>query len=321
MFNTYGTTTSTIGGGTPVWKKIVDKLTSGASLGILPTIGTVYPAGSPVCVSAVGGIALPIEFYRTSSAVIASAAVPAVLGVYAIRIGENPVDTDAISIGGQSFEFVTTPATGKATIGATSALNAAALEALIDDNATLMATFTSSVVDDTIYLTQKVGGTGALPAVVVTQATGGTGLEAHASTVIVGSAVVAAVTATEVVIHAGENYEVPVAGDKIKVLSTGVELTVSGVGELTEGTITLTVSTITAAIADEAVLYLSEHAGTDIDVANFKGLTENDVYAETGTTYATVAVVTSGTVYADRVPFVPQEVKSYIPNIIFEGGI
>ena len=321
MFNTYGSTTSTIGGGTPVWKKIVDKLTSGASLGILPTIGTVFPAGSPVCVSAVGGTALPIEFYKTAAAVVATPAVPAVLGVYALKIDENPVNLDSISIGGEAFDFVTTPATGKVTIADTAALNAAALEALIDDNVTLMATYTSSVVDDTIYLTQKVGGTGAMPAVVVTQATGGTGLEAYISTVTVGTAAAAAVTATEISISSGDNYEVPVAGDKIKVLSTGVELTISNVAAASEGAIVLTVNTITAGIADDAILYLSEHAGTDIDVANFKGLTENDVYAETGTTYATVAVVTSGTVYADRVPFVPQEVKSYIPNIIFEGGI
>jgi len=192
---------------------------------------------------------------------------------------------------------------------------------LIAANETLNAVYDTAVAGDTILFTQKVGGTGAEPAIVVTQKSAGTGLEAYISTLVVGSAAVAAVTATEVSILAGDNYKVPVAGDKIKVLSTGVELTVSDVAEPSEGAIVLTVSTITGGIAEGAILYLSEHAGTDIDVANFKGLTENDVYAETGTTYATVAVVTSGTVYADRVPFVPQEVKSYIPNIIFEGGI
>lgn len=321
MFNTYGSTNSIVGGGTPVWKKIVDKLTSGASLGILPTIGTVYPAGSPVCVSAVGGTALPIEFYKTSAAVIATPAAPAVLGIYALELEQNAANTDTISIGGVTFEFVTTPASGKVTIGDDAGATATALQVLIAANSTLNAVYDTAVAGDTILFTQKVGGTGAMPAVVVTQATGGTGLEAYISTLVVGSAAVAAVTATEVSILAGDNYEVPVAGDKIKVLSTGVELTVSEVAAPSEGAIVLTVSTITAGIAQGAILYLSEHAGTDIDVANFKGLTENDVYAETGTTYATVAVVTSGTVYADRVPFVPQEVKSYIPNIIFEGGI
>lgn len=321
MFNTYGSTNSIVGGGTPVWKKIVDKLTSGASLGILPTIGTVYPAGSPVCVSAVGGTALPIEFYKTSAAVIATPAAPAVLGIYALELEQNAANTDTISIGGVTFEFVTTPATGKVTIGDTAAETVTALQVLVAADATLGAAFTATAAGDTLLLTQKVGGTGAQPAIVVTQATGGSGLEAYISTLVVGSAAVAAVTATEVSILAGDNYEVPVAGDKIKVLSTGVELTISEVAAASEGAIVLTVSTITAGIAAGAILYLSEHAGTDIDVANFKGLTENDVYAETGTTYATVAVVTSGTVYADRVPFVPQEVKSYIPNIIFEGGI
>lgn len=321
MFNTYGSVTSTIGGGVPVWKKVVDKLTSGANLGILPTVGTVYPAGSPVVVPSVGGTALPIEFYKTSAAVVASAASPAVLGIYALEIEQNAANTDTISIGGVTFEFVTTPATGKVTIGDTAAETVTALQVLVAANATLGATFTATAAGDTLLLTQKVGGTGAQPAVVVTQATGGAGLEAYISTLTVGSAAVAAVTATEVSIVAGDNYQVPVAGDKIKVLSTGVELTISEVADAENDAIVLTVSTITAAIAEGAILYLSERATKDIDVADFKGLTENDVYAETGTTYATVAVVTSGTVYADRVPFVPQEVKAYIPNIIFEGGI
>jgi len=321
MFNTFGSTTTTIGGGIPVWKKVEDKLTSGAKLGVVPAIGSVLPAGTPVVVDKVGGTAMPIAFYKTAAAVVATPASPAVKGVYALEIEQNAANTDTIAIGGVTFEFVTTPASGKVTIGDNAGATATALQVLIAANETLNAVYDTAVAGDTILFTQKVGGTGAQPAIVVTQATGGSGLEAYISTLVVGSAAVAAVTATEVSILAGDNYKVPVAGDKIKVLSTGVELTVSDVAEPSEGAIVLTVSTITEGITEGAILYLSEHAGTDIDVANFKGLTENDVYAETGTTYATVAVVTSGTVYADRVPFVPQEVKSYIPNIIFEGGI
>jgi len=321
MFNTFGSTTTTIGGGIPVWKKVEDKLTSGAKLGVVPAIGSVLPAGTPVVVDKVGGTAMPIAFYKTAAAVVATPASPAVKGVYALEIEQNAANTDTIAIGGVTFEFVTTPASGKVTIGDNAGATATALQVLIAANETLNAVYDTAVEGDTILFTQKVGGTGAEPAIVVTQKSAGTGLEAYISTLVVGSAAVAAVTATEVSILAGDNYKVPVAGDKIKVLSTGVELTVSDVAEPSEGAIVLTVSTITGGIAEGAILYLSEHAGTDIDVANFKGLTENDVYAETGTTYATVAVVTSGTVYADRVPFVPQEVKSYIPNIIFEGGI
>jgi len=321
MFNTFGSTTTTIGGGIPVWKKVEDKLTSGAKLGVVPAIGSVLPAGTPVVVDKVGGTAMPIAFYKTAAAVVATPASPAVKGVYALEIEQNAANTDTIAIGGVTFEFVTTPASGKVTIGDNAGATATALQVLIAANETLNAVYDTAVAGDTILFTQKVGGTGAEPAIVVTQKSAGTGLEAYISTLVVGSAAVAAVTATEVSILAGDNYKVPVAGDKIKVLSTGVELTVSDVAEPSEGAIVLTVSTITGGIAEGAILYLSEHAGTDIDVANFKGLTENDVYAETGTTYATVAVVTSGTVYADRVPFVPQEVKSYIPNIIFEGGI
>jgi len=321
MFNTFGSTTTTIGGGIPVWKKVEDKLTSGAKLGVVPAIGSVLPAGTPVVVDKVGGTAMPIAFYKTAAAVVATPASPAVKGVYALELEQNAANTDTIAIGGVTFEFVTTPASGKVTIGDNAGATATALQVLIAANETLNAVYDTAVAGDTILFTQKVGGTGAEPAIVVTQKSAGTGLEAYISTLVVGSAAVAAVTATEVSILAGDNYKVPVAGDKIKVLSTGVELTVSDVAEPSEGAIVLTVSTITEGIAEGAILYLSEHAGTDIDVANFKGLTENDVYAETGTTYATVAVVTSGTVYADRVPFVPQEVKSYIPNIIFEGGI
>lgn len=200
MFNTIGSTLTTFGGGVPVWKEVFAKMTSGAKLGVVPAIGSVLPAGTPVVVDKVGGTAMPIAFYKAAAAV-------------------------------------------------------------------------------------------------------------------------ADVTATEIVIVAKDNYEAPIVGDKIKVLSTGVELTVSEVGEVANDTITLTVSTITAGIAEGAILYLSEHSAVDIDVANFAGLTLFDVYAETGTTAATVAIVASGTVYADRVPFVPQEVKSYIPNIIFEKGI
>lgn len=198
MFNTFGSTTTTIGGGVPVWKKVEDKLTSGATLGILPAIGSVLPAGTPAAVSAVGGTAYPIYF----------------------------------------------------------------CEAATGDS--------------------------------------------------IGS--------TALVIKAGDNYEVPVVGDKITVVD-GQELTISAVGDETDDVITLTVTELTANIAAGAILYLSEKDSKDIALANFTGLTENDVYAETGTTAATVAVVTSGTVYADRVPFVPFSVRNRIPNIIFEGGI
>jgi len=321
MFNTFGSTTTTIGGGIPVWKKVEDKLTSGAKLGVVPAIGSVLPAGTPVVVDKVGGTAMPIAFYKTAAAVVATPASPAVKGVYALEIEQNAANTDTIAIGGVTFEFVTTPASGKVTIGDNAGATATALQVLIAANTTLNAVYDTAVAGDTILFTQKVGGTGAQPAIVVTQANAGTGLEAYISTITVGSAAVAAVTATEIVIVAKENYEAPIAGDKIKVLSTGVELTVSEVGEVANDTITLTVSTITAGIPKDAILYLSEHATVDIDVENLAGLTENDVYAETGTTAASVAVVTAGTVYADRVPFVPFSVRNRIPNIIFEGGI
>lgn len=321
MFNTFGSTTSTIAGAVPVWKEVFAKLTSGATLGVVPTIGTVLPAGTPVVVDEVGGTAMPIAFYKTAAAVVASAASPAVKGVYALELEQNADNTDKIAIGGVTFEFVTTPASGKVTIGADAGATATALQVLIAANTTLNAVYDTAVAGDTILFTQKVGGTGAQPTIVVTQATGGSGLEAYISTITAGSAAVAAVTATEVVIVAKENYPAPVAGDKIKVLSSGVELTISEVGAVSNETITLTVSTITAGIAEGAILYLSEHSSVDIDVANLTGLTLFDVYAETGTTAATVAIVTSGVVYADRVPFVPQEVKSYFPNIIFEKGI
>ena len=62
MFNTFGKTSTTFGGGVPVWKKVDSIMTGGAKLGILPEIGEVLPAGTPVVVDAVGGTALPIYF-------------------------------------------------------------------------------------------------------------------------------------------------------------------------------------------------------------------------------------------------------------------
>ena len=132
----------------------------------------------------------------------------------------------------------------------------------------------------------------------------------------------AASGATAVKIEAGENNFVPEVGDKVTVYTSGgQELTISVVGAASEGVITLTTTELTAAISAGATLYLSERDSKDIDIAKLAGLTYNDVYAETGTTAASVAIVQGGTVYADRVPLIPANVKSLIPNIIFEGGI
>ena len=198
MFNTFVETSTTIGGGVPVWQEINETLPSGASLGILPAVGTVLPAGTPIAVSSAGGTGYPIYF--------------------------------AVA------------ATGDAT----------------------------------------------------------------------GS--------TKLVINAGDNYAVPVVGDKITVID-GQELTISVVGEASEGAIALTVTELTADIAAGAVLYLSERDSKDISLANLAGLLGKDVYGQTGQTYATLQVVLGGTVYADRVPFVPFEVRNRIPKISFVGGI
>ena len=83
MFNTFGKTSTTCGGGVPVWKKVDSIMTSGAKLGILPEIGEVLPAGTPVVVDAVGGTALPIYFAVVSEL--------AASGASAVKIeaGEN----------------------------------------------------------------------------------------------------------------------------------------------------------------------------------------------------------------------------------------
>ena len=200
MFNTFGKTSTTFGGSVPVWKKVVDIMTSGGTLGILPAIGGILPAGTSIVIDAVGGNVLPIYFLEVSE--------------------------------------------------------------------------------------------------------------------------LAASGATAVKVTAGDNHTVPVVGDKVTVYTSGgQELTISVVGEAVEGEITLTVTELTADIAAGAILYLSERDEEDIAIANLAGLTYNDVYAETGTTAASVAIVQGGTVYGDRVPFIPTSVKSLIPNIIFEGGI
>ena len=200
MFNTFGKTSTTFGASVPVWRKVTDIMQSGGTLGILPAIGGILPAGTPVVIDAVGGTALPIYF---------------------------------------------------------------------------------AVVSET-----------------------------------------AASGASAVKIEAGENNFVPEVGDKVTVYTSGgQELTISDVGDVTSGEITLTTNGLLGEIAAGTTLYLSERDAKDIDIAKLAGLTYNDVYAETGTTAATVAIVQGGTVHADRVPLIPANVKSLIPNIIFEGGI
>ena len=200
MFNTFGKTSTTFGASVPVWRKVTDIMQSGGTLGILPAIGGILPAGTPVVIDAVGGTALPIYFAVVSE--------------------------------------------------------------------------------------------------------------------------LAASGASAVKIEAGENNFLPEVGDKLTVYTSGgQELTISVVGAASQGVITLTTTELTAAISAGATLYLSERDSKDIDIAKLAGLTFNDVYAETGTTDASVAIVQGGTVYADRVPLVPANVRTLIPNIIFEGGI
>lgn len=200
MFNTFGKTSTTFGASVPVWREVDSIMQSGGTLGILPEIGGILPAGTPVVIDAVGGTVLPIYFAVVSE--------------------------------------------------------------------------------------------------------------------------LAASGASAVKIEAGENNFLPEVGDKLTVYTSGgQELTISEVGEAAAGVITLTTNGLLGDIAAGATLYLSERDSKDIDIAKLAGLTYNDVYAETGTTAASVAIVQGGTVYADRVPLIPANVKSLIPNIIFEGGI
>jgi hypothetical protein len=135
------------------------------------------------------------DFLQECSAYVAAVdEVSEVKGVYTLTIGTNAADGDKISINGTEYEFVTTPAEGKITIGETAALSAAALEAVVDDNAALLAVFDIATTGATITFTQKVGGTGAIPVIVVTQATEGT-LAASIATTTPGVAAVAAAAA------------------------------------------------------------------------------------------------------------------------------
>jgi hypothetical protein len=190
---------TTYGGSVAIWKQVGDKLTAGAMLGVLPDEGDVLSAGTPVVVDAVGGTALPIEFYEVKTT--------------------------------------------------------------------------------------------------------------------------AAAAATSLVIVAKENYPAPIATDKITVYTAdGQELTVSAVGEVDSGGITLTVTALTAEVAAGTILYLSERDSVDIDISGLKGLVYNDVYIKEDTTSASISVVTEGTVYGDRIPFIPASIRTLLPNISFEGG-
>ena len=115
--------------------------------------------------------------------------VAAVIGVHTLTITANPGDGDKITIGAAEYEFVTTPATGKVTIGGSITDTVTALEALADDDATLAADFTIAASGATITYTQKVGGIGAIPALIVTPVPSTGTLAANIATTTVGSLV------------------------------------------------------------------------------------------------------------------------------------
>jgi len=113
--------------------------------------------------AAITGLAAGDYLEEASAYIAAINAVNETKGVYTGTISTAPSDTDKITVAGVVYEFATTPAEGKVTIGESATTAAAALKAAIDGDAALAAVFTITTTGATIVFTQKVGGTGAVP--------------------------------------------------------------------------------------------------------------------------------------------------------------
>ncbi len=113
-----------------------------------------------------------------------------VKGVDTLTISTVPADGDKAIVAGVEYEFATTPATGKVTIGANAAAAAGNLLTAVQADTALSALFTITGSGATIILTQKVGGTGATPPLSTVRATEGSGIVATIARTTAGVAYV-----------------------------------------------------------------------------------------------------------------------------------
>ena len=104
---------------------------------------------------------------------------------------------------------------------------------------------------------------------------------------------------------------------------SGGSMTCITVGAVTQGTTydTITITPNALGALDQYSL-LTEGAanGSTTPYADPNALTYNDVYIETDTTVATVAGVHTGTVYAERTPYMSAGVRTALPTIKFDNS-
>lgn len=105
------------------------------------------------------------------------------------------------------------------------------------------------------------------------------------------------------------------------VATTGTAITIGTVTQGTEyDTITIVANSLGALTAGDLLVEAAATGGSKLMYAIPNALTANDVYVDADTTYATVACVYSGKVYAKRTPFMSNAVKVNLPQIAFDNS-
>lgn len=105
--------------------------------------------------------------------------------------------------------------------------------------------------------------------------------------------------------------------------TVGGAVTAIAVGAVTEGVgydqIAITPNAL-GALAQYSLLVETVASGSSVAYAQPNALVANDVYIESSTTLATVDGVHTGTVYAERCPYMSTGVKANLPTIKFDNA-
>lgn len=145
----------------------------------------------------------------------------------------------------------------------------------------------------------------------------------------VKEAVLTSATTAKVIIYphmlkpeVGEFYMI--APEKVSAVGTGVKLNKIEADSSDQNgiTYTLTFAAAPGEISAGGILVKATAAGASAKVyAVPTGMSENDVYIDEGTEYATISSVFDGVIWEDRVQPVPECFKEKLPQIKFEKGV
>jgi hypothetical protein len=110
-----------------------------------------------------------------------------------------------------------------------------------------------------------------------------------------------------------------ISGGEMETITVGAITSVvtDGVGY---DQITIVGSSLGTSLAVDSLLTEGVAEGTTVPYAVPNALTANDVYVESDTTVATVAGVHTGTVYAERTPYMSDGVKTALTTIKFDNA-